>query len=217
MTEKVFQEEFKTNIICEIGGGFGSFSSVILNKYKNLKLLLIDLPEANLMSSYYLSSLFPNKKFFLFDDFMKCKNFDKHIFKEYDYVILPPICLEKFNNLGVDLFINTSSMMEMKPKIIKNYFKFIESNINLNGFFLNINRYEKNTQNIPIRIAEYPYDKNWKVISSYQLKENKNIHLLLTQRSHKENHQDILHELKKIDNFGKQFYKSTLKNLLIIN
>ena len=54
-------------IPAEIGGGFGSFAELFIKNYKT-KLLLIDLPEANLMSAYYLKKLFLKKKFFLFND-----------------------------------------------------------------------------------------------------------------------------------------------------
>ena len=51
----------KINNICEIGGGFGSFSELFIKNY-NTKTFLIDLPEANLMSTCYLKELFPQKK-----------------------------------------------------------------------------------------------------------------------------------------------------------
>ena len=53
----------KNNIqrFCEIGGGYGSFSELFIKNY-NMKLLSIDLPEANLMTSYYLKETFPEKK-----------------------------------------------------------------------------------------------------------------------------------------------------------
>ena len=57
----------KINNICEIGGGFGSFSELFIKNY-NTKTFLVDLPEANLMSAYYLRELFPQKKFYLFND-----------------------------------------------------------------------------------------------------------------------------------------------------
>ena len=41
--------------VIEIGGGFGSLSRLILNNH-NVKYFLVDLPEANLMSNYYLQS-----------------------------------------------------------------------------------------------------------------------------------------------------------------
>ena len=45
----------KVNNVCEIGGGFGSLAELFLKNY-NAKFILIDLPEANLMSAYYLKS-----------------------------------------------------------------------------------------------------------------------------------------------------------------
>ena len=38
-----------------IGGGFGSLARIIIND-KKCKYFLIDLPEANLMSNYYLQN-----------------------------------------------------------------------------------------------------------------------------------------------------------------
>ena len=62
----------KIDFICEIGGGFGSLARIFLNQF-NSKYILIDLPEANLISAYFLQSHFPNKKLFLYDDFLKKK------------------------------------------------------------------------------------------------------------------------------------------------
>ena len=56
--EKYIQNNF---FILEIGGGFGSFARIII-KNKNVKYFLVDLPEANLMSNYFLQSHFPKKK-----------------------------------------------------------------------------------------------------------------------------------------------------------
>ena len=57
-------------------------------------------------------------------------------------------------------------MMEMNLTTIKSYFAFIQRHINRDGFFLNINRYEKTSVGEKIRISEYPYDENWSVITS---------------------------------------------------
>ena len=43
----------KTKVVCEIGGGFGSLARIILNNHET-KYILIDLPEANLLSSFFL-------------------------------------------------------------------------------------------------------------------------------------------------------------------
>lgn len=51
-------------IICEIGGGYGSFAEKIIKNY-NCKYILIDLPETNILSSFYISKNFPKKKIYL--------------------------------------------------------------------------------------------------------------------------------------------------------
>jgi hypothetical protein len=72
--EKIFLKNIKS--FCEIGGGFGSFQELIIKNY-NIKLLSIDLPEANLMNAYYLKKNFPSKKFYLYDNYLLKKNLHK--------------------------------------------------------------------------------------------------------------------------------------------
>ena len=129
----------KSKVICEIGGGYGSLARIILNNH-DAKYILIDLPETNLLSSFYLKEHFPNKRFYLYNDYLEdplLKNLDN-----FDIYILPPWC--KFEkSLKIDCFINARSMMEMNKNIINEYFDLIHSHISSDGFFLNINRYEK--------------------------------------------------------------------------
>jgi hypothetical protein len=194
------------NNICEIGGGFGSFSELFLKNY-NSKILLIDLPEANLMSAYYLKKKFPDKKFYLFDNYMQKKKLSKLDFENYDIIILPPNC-NIDSEIKIDFFINTRSMMEMNYETIKSYFNLIQQHSVDEGFFLNVNRYEKNTTGYPIRIAEYPYDDNWNVIISEPSFNQNKIHFLLTQRTFKNSKKNIMEELNNISKIGKKFYKS---------
>lgn len=201
--EKIFKEN-KINNICEIGGGFGSFSELFIKNY-NTKLLSIDLPEANLMSAYYLKETFPEKKFFLFDKYKEKNLLSYEDFEAHDIIILPPNCnIDK--KIKIDLFINARSMMEMNFKIIEKYFTFIQNYSHKESFFLNINRYEKTSVGHPIRISEYPYDDNWKVLISKPSFNQNWLHFLLSKRSFDKNEQDIHKELEKIKVLGKKFY-----------
>lgn len=194
----------KIKNICEIGGGFGSFSELFIKNY-NIKVFLIDLPEANLMSTYYLKELFPQKKFYLFDDYKKNEFLSKSDFDENDIIILPPNCnIDK--KIKIDFFINTRSMMEMNFDAIKSYFNFIHQYLVEDGYFLNINRYEKNSVGYPIKISEYPYDMNWKVLISEPSFNQNWIHFLFTQRSFKKDEINIFEELNNIKVSGKKFY-----------
>jgi hypothetical protein len=189
---------------CEIGGGFGSLQELVIKNY-NIKLLSIDLPEANLMNTYYLKNNFPNKKFYLYDDYLK-KNFLSYKdFYKNDIIILPPNC-KIDNKIYIDLFINTRSMMEMNYNIIKKYFNFIHKHISKNGYFLNINRYEKTSVGYPIRIHEYPYDSNWKVIKSKPSYNQSWVHFLLTKRESCKAKCNINKELELIKKIAKKYY-----------
>ena len=61
---------FKNNKIfsfVKLVEGLESFAELIIRKY-NLKYISIDLPEANLLASYYLSRNFPDKKLFFVEE-----------------------------------------------------------------------------------------------------------------------------------------------------
>lgn len=180
--------------VLEIGGGFGSLARVIL-KNKNVKYFLVDLPEANLISNYYLQSHFPQKKIFNYLDYKKYKL--KDCVEDYDIFILPPKILEK-ENIKYDFIINTRSFMEMNKKTINDYFKLIQNKIHNNGYFLNVNRYMKSSVNEEIKFEEYPYDKLWNVIISKKGFLQSNVHFLLTQRQVVEG--NIENELKMLKN-----------------
>ena len=86
--------------------------------------------------------------------------FQKKDLKKYDIFIMSP--KDSFPFKKIDLFINTRSMMEMDYQVINKYFDLIQSKITEKGYFLNINRYYKDTTGYPVEYHKYPYDKNGK-------------------------------------------------------
>ncbi len=204
--------------VLEIGGGFGSFARIILNN-KNVKYFLIDLPEANLMSNYYLQSHFPEKKIFNFSH-LKTNKLNESI-NSYDIFILPPRLLER-ENIKFDFIVNSRSFMEMNKKIIKEYFDLIQTKIKKNGYFLNINRYFKSTSGEKIKFEEYPYDKLWNVEISKKSFLQTGIHFLLAKRHNIEG--NISNELLMIRKLAKDlkiqrekrlnFFKTHIKSII---
>ena len=185
---------------CEIGGGFGSLSHVIMNNL-DIKALSIDLPESNLIKSFYLKEIFPEKKFYLYDNYCENNFLSFEDFCQNDIIVLPPNC-NIDERIKLELFINTRSMMEMNFDVIAYYFQFIQKHISENGYFLNINRYEKRVvEDRPIRISEYPYDEDWQVILSAPLSDQKHIHYLLTRRTNVAKEKDIQPMLMAIHQF----------------
>jgi putative sugar O-methyltransferase len=198
----------KIKYICEIGAGYGGFSEKIIRNYSNLKYLIIDLPEANFLSSYFLTKNFPNKKILL--AYKKKRKFIyKSDFNKYDIIIIPPWYIAR--NIKFDLFINTRSMMEMDKNIIFEYFEFIQKNISEKGYFLNINRYFKNSVQNPLKLTDYPYDNNWNVLMSQPSWQQKHIRILLTQRNNNPKN-SISTELKKLSKITNNYFFKEKKN-----
>ena len=180
--------------VLEIGGGFGSLARIILLN-KNVKYFLIDLPETNMMSNYYLQNHFPEKKIFNYLDFKKY-NIENEI-KNFDIFILPPNSLNK-KNINYNFIINARSFMEMNIDTITNYFQFIQDKIKNNGYFLNINRYLKYSAGEDIKFENYPYDNFWETEISEKSFLQNHIHFMLTKRIAKDgNIQAELTNLKK--------------------
>lgn len=203
----------KINLICEIGAGFGSLSRLFINAFTNSKVIIIDLPEANYLSSYYLLKNFPNKQFLFYND-LKENLLTETVIENKDIIIIPPWV--NFENLKVDIFTNIRSFMEMDYEVIQFYFEKIQKSISNNGIFININRYDKRTVGYPVRLEKYPYDKNWTVETSKLTWNHLNVHTLITKRNDK--FSNIYKELNRIkllrviNNF--KINKHFLKNIL---
>ena len=187
----------RNSVICEIGSGYGSLISKII-KYYNSKVILIDLPESNFLSHYYLKKLFPKKKFLLSSEIKKQLSI-KQILKN-DIIILCP--WDKLPKIQIDFYINSRSMMEMTYPTINHYFNLIKQNLKIGGYFLCINRYYKDTVGYPIELIKYPFGKNWTVLVSKKSWLQDHIHYLLFERTKKPNikFKDEIKKLKILSN-----------------
>lgn len=178
--EKNISSKYKIRNTLEIGAGFGGLAEKIIRNIK-CKYIIMDLPEANLLSSYYLKKNFPKLKFLLSNQIIDNEYLKYEHIKKYDIIILNP-----WTNIDpkikFDLIINTRSMMEMNKEIIDYYFKLIHRHISNDGYFFNINRYVKDSVGYPIRLIDYPYDKNWRVISSKSSWVQNWIHQIIVKR-----------------------------------
>lgn len=186
-------------IVCEIGGGFGSLASKIKKIYPNKTIILIDLPESLVLQNFYLSRLFPKNKFFLYSD-LNNKDSSKIKISEYDFILLPPWSKDKLlKKNSVDIVINSRSFMEMDKKVIKEYFNFIHEIIKIDGIFYCLNKKEKIINNIPIRIAEYPYDENWEIKFCEQNNMHPNMYDIIARRAEIKNYEtfNILKNLER--------------------
>ena len=117
-------------------------------------------PEANVISSYYLSKTFSQDKIFYSTELS-----DKEIFhinkNKYDFIFLSPRHLNKLGDQSIDFVINTRSMMEMNYTTINYYFNSIKRIIKNEGFFYLVNRYQKISF-----LKNYPFGQKWEIVLS---------------------------------------------------
>ena len=208
---KYFDQDI--NVICEIGGGYGSLASKIKKKYPDKTLILIDIPETLIIQSYYLTTMFPNLKFCFYEEFKKL-SFNEIKEEKFDFIIIPPWEKSKLAEQNyIDLFINSVSFQEMDKEIILEYFDFIQNSISKNGLFYNLNKNEKIINKIPIRISEYPYDKYWKILEKKVDSNNPNLHQIVAQRMSDEN-KSFYKEIRDIPKVNPSKFKWSFLNFL---
>ena len=202
--QNIFQNE-DIPVFLDIGGGYGEFARILLSNY-NAKWISIDLPESNCLASYYLSRNFPEKKFFLYDDYCKKNILTKSDILDNDILILPNHT--RFDDdITFDFSMNSRSMMEMNRDAILYYFNLVQKHSKVDSLFFNINRYEKDSVGEKIRIAEYPYDNLWQTIISKPFELERHTHMLLTKRLLDDSNSDISSKLDIVNQLGRAYYE----------
>ena len=98
-------------VVGEIGAGYGVLFYFVARALSDFCYLDFDLPETLSCATYYLMKSFPGKKFLLYGE----GNLDEDALREYDFVLMPSFAIEELPSNSVDMFINMSSLGEMKP------------------------------------------------------------------------------------------------------
>ena len=155
--------------ILELGPGYGRTAYVFLTLQPGCRYVLVDIPPALYVAQRYLSSVVPNRKIFEFrpfDDFATVKS----EFESSDIVFLTPNQLESLPDKSVDLFINISSLHEMRMDQIRYYFREIER---LTRKYFYFKQWQETTvpfENETIKEADYPVGNDWNLIYRQQCK-----------------------------------------------
>lgn len=162
---KVEKDKIKT--IIELGAGSGRDAYLFIKLLKKLKkYIIIDIPPALAISEKYLEEVFPNKKIFKYRDFNSFSEIEDE-FNKSEILFFLPSQIELIPNNIVDLFVNISSLHEMRIEQIKYFFREIERLTKKDGYF-----YLKEFKNsylrfddVYIKVEDYPINnKIWKKV-----------------------------------------------------
>jgi putative sugar O-methyltransferase len=155
------RREVKT--ILELGPGYGRTAHVFLTLQPGCRYILVDIPPALYVAQRYLTAIFPDRKVFGFRPFDNFADVREE-YENADIVFLTPNQMELLPDQSVDLFINISSLHEMRMDQIRYYFGEIER---LTAKYFYFKQWKETTipfENETIREADYPVRDNWTLV-----------------------------------------------------
>jgi putative sugar O-methyltransferase len=127
-------EAVAAGTICELGGGYGRNTFVVSSLKPNVKYIMVDISPALGVAQEYLSATFPDRKHFCFrpfDDFEAVRA----EFEAASFAFLLPHQLSLLPDDSIDLFVNISSLHEMRLDQIEHYLAEIFRLVRPNGHF----------------------------------------------------------------------------------
>ena len=155
--------------ILELGPGYGRTAYVFLELQPGCRYILVDIPPALYVAQRYLSNVFAERKIFGFRPFTDFESV-KDDFQAADIVFLTPNQLELLPDKSIDLFINISSLHEMRMDQIRYYFGEIAR---LTRRYFYFKQWQETTvpfENETIREADYPVPDDWRLVNRQQCK-----------------------------------------------
>ncbi|MBI4191156.1 MAG: putative sugar O-methyltransferase [Betaproteobacteria bacterium] len=146
--------------ICELGAGYGRNAYMFLSALPNCRYVIVDIPPALYVSQQYLAPLFPGMKVFRFRDFdrdaaalAELGEAQLAFLLPHQAALLPP--------KSVNLFVNISSLHEMRPDQIRAYFALIDR-VTRGHFYSKQWFVSKNREDgLLIRREDYPVPPHW--------------------------------------------------------
>ena len=146
----------------EIGAGYGRLAHVVLTAMPNSRFLIFDLPESMLLSSYYLTTLFPEAPVLLYPESATAPD-AKERWQTARIAFGLPHQLKTLPRGTVDAFVNIYSFMEMSPQQVATYFDAIEA-IDPRVLFIKQHKHEVNLLEQSLLNAKaYPVRAAWKL------------------------------------------------------
>lgn len=151
--------------VLELGSGYGRVAWVFLRELPQVRYVLCDIPPALAVAQRYLTTLFPDRRIFGF------RHFDHHDevaeeLAQAQIVFLTPNQLEILEPLGVGLFVNISSLHEMRPEQIEYYLGQVDRHCAGSFYTKQWKRSVNRADGLVINREDYPIPAAWEMIYS---------------------------------------------------
>jgi len=161
LAPEVDRSEIRT--ILELGPGYGRTAFVFLKRMPGVRYVLADIPPALAVSERYLSGQFADRRVFRYRPFRRYEEVREE-FEAAQLAFLLPHQLEFLPERCVDLFINISSLHEMRIDQIRYYFGVLRKLVRK---YFYLKQWRESTipfENVTIREEDYPIPADWRKI-----------------------------------------------------
>lgn len=150
-------------LIVEIGGGYGRLAYVCRQIMPDCTYVILDLPEALICSSSWLSQVLPGEVVPYAESRQKT-NFNRDTLMDQKVWTLGVHQIEQIAPAMVDAFVSIYSFAEMPIKTIENYFKQIDRITN-GILYTKQRKLETNVDDgVEISFDTYPIPKDWSIL-----------------------------------------------------
>lgn len=156
--------------IAEFGAGYGRLAYVFLKK-SPARYFIFDIPPALRIAEWYLTNVFPEKNVFAFRDFKKFEDVREEL-EGSDIAFFTANQISQFPDGYFDLFVNVSSLHEMKGDQINNYMSIMDKKTSGHIFIKQYYEYVNPYDETVIARDDYDFPPHWRVIGEEQAGSN---------------------------------------------
>ncbi len=149
--------------ILELGPGYGRTAFVFLSLLPSVRYVVADIPPALAVSERYLSSVFKDRRIFRYRPFRSYGEVQEE-FERAEIAFLLPHQLELLPEKSVDLFVNISSLHEMRLDQIRYYFAVLGRLVRKYFYLKQWRESNIPLENVTIRETDYPIPAEWRKI-----------------------------------------------------
>jgi putative sugar O-methyltransferase len=148
--------------IAEIGAGSGRLAHVYSSTQPGTY-VIFDIPPALIVSQWYLSQIFPNKKIFLFRPFAHFEDIRQEL-ESSDIAFFTANQIEKFPERYFDLILSISTLPEMRPDQVSMYLDLFNRKSSGYIYLKQWRSWKNPLDGTDIKVEDYLVGDSWSLV-----------------------------------------------------
>jgi putative sugar O-methyltransferase len=144
--------------VVELGGGYGRLGWLLLSAVPGLRYVAVDIPPALAVAQRYLTTLFPALPAYPF----RRGSADPAGVARSRLAFLTPNQLDELPPIGADVFVNISSLQEMRPDQISRYLGLVDRHTRGTFYMKEWRSWTNPIDRVTITEADYPIPPKWR-------------------------------------------------------